>query len=162
MLSPTSQQLVIQKVEQCFDYANERFNQHFDLPKISFKQRGKVAGSARLQSNELRFNPILLQDNLDIFINEVVPHEVCHLLAHQLYGRVKPHGQEWQALMIDLYAVTPKTHHNMDIQKVAGEVFRYYCQCGTLELSIRRHNKITRGKQNYICRKCHSVLKIAS
>lgn len=153
-----SQQLVALKVTQCFELATAYFNRAFAHPTVLFNQRGKIAGSARLLSNEIRINPILLADNQDDFLAEVVPHEVCHLLAHQLYGRVKPHGKEWQALMKKLFALDPHTYHKMDVTKVQGKHFAYRCQCGPTTLSIRRHNKVRRGQQQYICRQCRTTL----
>ena len=158
-LSLNSQQLVIQKVEQCISHACSYFEQNFTLPKISFNQRGKIAGCARLQINELRFNPILLSDDLDAFLEVVVPHEVCHLLAHSLFGKVRPHGKEWQSLMLELFQVKGQTYHQMDVTKVKGKSFIYQCECGPIELSIRRHNKVIKGEQTYICRKCRSPLR---
>jgi SprT protein len=157
-LPSSSQQLVIQKVEQCINHASSYFKQRFRLPKISFNQRGKIAGCARLQSNELRFNPVLLSDNMDDFLEEVVPHEVCHLLAYKLFGKVRPHGKEWQSLMIELFGLKGQTYHQMDVTKVKGKSFNYQCECGPIELGIRRHNKVVKGKQIYICRKCRSPL----
>lgn len=157
-LSLTSQQLVIQKVEQCINHACCYFEQNFRLPKISFNQRGKIAGCARLQLNELRFNPVLLADNVDAFLQEVVPHEVCHLLAYTLFGKVRPHGKEWQSLMRELFDLKGQTYHQMDVTKVKGQSFSYQCACGPIELSIRRHNKVVRGKQTYICRNCRRPL----
>ena len=157
-LSFNSQQLVIQKVEQCLSHASAYFEQHFRLPKISFNQRGKIAGCARLQINELRFNPVLLSDNLDAFLEEVVPHEVCHLLAYTLFGKVRPHGKEWQSLMQKLFNLKGQTYHQMDVTKVKGKSFNYQCECGPIELGIRRHNKVLKGEQTYICRKCRSPL----
>ncbi len=157
-LSFNSQQLVIQKVEQCINHASSYFKQNFRLPKIGFKQRGKIAGCARLQTNELRFNPILLSDNVDAFLEEVVPHEVCHLLAYTLFGKVRPHGKEWQSLMLELFDLKGQTYHQMDVSKVKGKSFNYQCECGSIELGIRRHNKVVKGKQTYICRKCRSPL----
>jgi SprT protein len=152
------QQQINQRVEQCFAHASEYFQRSFEFPNIHFNQRGKIAGCARLQKNELRFNPVLLNDNLPLFLDEVVPHEVCHLLTYSLYGRVRPHGKEWQALMIELFGLSPHTYHKMDVTKVAGKHFDYQCQCGPITLSIRRHNKVLRGQQQYICRKCRSTL----
>jgi SprT protein len=154
----SSQQLVIQKVEQCIRHASSCFEQSFKSPKISFNQRGKIAGCARLQTNELRFNPVLLCDNIDDFLEEVVPHEVCHLLAYKLFGKVRPHGKEWQSLMIKLFGLKGQTYHQMDVTKVKGKTFNYQCECGPIELGIRRHNKVVKGKQTYICSKCRSPL----
>lgn len=159
-MSSHSQQLVSQKVEQCIHHASQYFEQNFKHPKINFNQRGKIAGSARLQFNELRFNPVLLEDNLDAFLQEVVPHEVCHLLAYTLFGKVRPHGKEWQSLMRNLFELNGQTYHQMDVAKVKGKSFNYQCECGTIELGIRRHNKVIRGEQIYICKKCRSPLKI--
>ncbi|MEP1383406.1 MAG: SprT-like domain-containing protein, partial [Paraglaciecola sp.] len=101
--------LVIQKIEQCYLTATDYFKRSFERPTIRFNQRGKIAGSARLQTNELRFNPVLLEDNQETFINEVIPHEVSHLLTYSLFGRVKPHGKEWQSIMIDVFKLQPST-----------------------------------------------------
>lgn len=159
-MSFNSQQLVIQKVEQCISHASAYFEQRFHSPKISFKQRGKIAGCARLQLNELRFNPVLLSDNVDAFLEEVVPHEVCHLLAYTLFGKVRPHGKEWKSLMLKLFNLKGQTYHQMDVTKVKGKCFNYRCECGPIELGIRRHNKVIRGKQSYICRKCRTPLTV--
>ena len=160
LLSFNSQQLVIQKVAKCINHASLYFEQNFKAPKISFNQRGKIAGCARLQLNELRFNPVLLADNLDAFLEEVVPHEVCHLLAYTLFGKVRPHGKEWQSLMLKLFKLKGQTFHQMDVAKVKGKCFNYQCACGPKELGIRRHNKVVKGEQIYICRKCKSPLKV--
>ena len=157
-MSSSTQQLVIQKVEQCTSHASSYFEQDFKLPEISFNQRGKIAGCARLQTNELRFNPVLLCDNVDAFIEEVVPHEVCHLLVYKLFGKVRPHGNEWQSLMFKLFGLKGQTYHQMDVTKVKGKSFNYQCECGPIELGIRRHNKVVKGQQTYICRKCRCPL----
>ena len=157
-LSLSTQQLVIKKVKQCIEHASTHFDQHFFLPKIRFSQKGKIAGCARLQTNELRFNPILLDDNVDVFLEEVVPHEVCHLLAYWLFGKVRPHGKEWQNLMLELFSLKGRTYHQMDVTKVKGKSFNYRCQCGPIELGIRRHNKLLTGKQIYVCKKCRCPL----
>ena len=153
-------QKINQRVEQCYAQAQHVLEQEFVLPKTFFNQRGKVAGSARLQTNELRFNPVLLEDNLQLFIDEVVPHEVCHLLTYQLHGRVKPHGRQWKMLMNLLFGLHGTTRHSMDVAKVQGRTFAYFCECGPIELSIRRHYKIVRHQQTYLCRRCKQTLLV--
>lgn len=151
-------QQVSRKVQQCYQRAYEVLGRRFPIPTIKFNQRGKVAGSARLQTNEIRLNQTLLLDNIHVFMDEVIPHEICHLLAYQLYGKVKPHGLQWQTLMLELFRLSPPTRHTMDTDKVAGKQFDYYCKCGPISLSIRRHNKVLRKQQQYICRKCGELL----
>jgi SprT protein len=150
---------VEQQVERCFEQAETALQKRFPRPKIYFTQRGKIAGCARLQSNELKFNPVLLSDNLQTFLAQVVPHEICHLLAYGLYGKVKPHGREWKTLMSGLFNLPGGAYHAMDVSKVTGKTFAYQCPCGPVELSIRRHNKIIRHQQRYICRNCQQPLR---
>jgi len=157
----SAKQQISQHVAVCINQASSYFSRVFPMPDINFKQRGKIAASAQLQKNTLRFNPVLMMDNLPRFLNEVVAHEVSHLLAFQLYGRVRPHGKEWQALMLEVFGVNPKTYHNMDVSKVVGRQLPYLCACGVVHLSIRRHNKVVRKIQRYRCLKCGEILQAA-
>lgn len=151
-------QQVAQQVEDCYQVAESKLGKRFPRPEIGFMLRGKSAGTAHLQLNKLRFNPKLLNDNQQAFLEDVIPHEICHLLAYQLYGRVKPHGREWQSLMISIYGREPRTTHSFDTQAVEGKTFEYYCQCGPVKLGIRRHNKVLRGETQYRCRRCGQQL----
>ncbi|GIU25500.1 SprT family zinc-dependent metalloprotease [Shewanella sp. MBTL60-007] len=157
--NPLHQQMA-QQVEHCYQVAESKLAKQFPRPEVAFTLRGKSAGTAHLQLNKLRFNPKLLQDNQQAFLEDVIPHEICHLLAFQLYGRVKPHGREWQSLMQSLYGRVPRTTHSFDTRAVEGKTFEYHCQCGPIKLSIRRHNKVVRGETQYRCRKCGSKLKL--
>ncbi|MDX2319042.1 MAG: SprT family zinc-dependent metalloprotease [Moritella sp.] len=150
--------LVLDKITACYQQAEQRLDRTFSRPIINFNQRGKAAGSARLQSNELRFNPILLQENQQHFIMHTVPHEVAHLLTYQLYGRTKPHGKEWQQIMNQIFELTANTTHSYDVSSVKGKTFTYICQCTEHQLTIRRHNKIVRDNIKYTCRFCKQSL----
>ncbi|MGZ9899502.1 SprT family zinc-dependent metalloprotease [Shewanella gaetbuli] len=153
------QQQVLDKVEADYQAAERYFNRSFPRPQVQFTLRGKSAGTAHLQLNKLRFNPVLLRENVTDFVSDVVPHEISHLLAYQLYGRVKPHGKEWQSLMIKVFARAAKTTHQLNTTSVQGKQFDYFCDCGTVQLTIRRHNNIQRGKTQYRCRICLQSLK---
>lgn len=153
-----NQAQILRCVENCYQQAEQQLNRSFPRPEVNFKLRGKSAGTAHLQLNKLRFNATLLEENTAEFISQVVPHEICHLLAYQLYGRVKPHGKEWQSLMIKLYQLRPSTTHNLDISSVEGNTYEYQCACGPVSLSVRRHNKILRQQTQYRCRRCSQTL----
>lgn len=142
-----------------FDGASKQRGYDFIMPSLVFSQRGKIAGSAALVKNQIRLNSVLYSDNIDVFLAEVIPHELAHLLVFQQYGRVKPHGVEWQKMMIEVFALEPRVRHSMDVSKVQGRVFSYNCSCGPVHLSIRRHNKVKSGKQQYLCAKCRQTLK---
>lgn len=154
------QQALLAECERCYHIAETKLKRQFPRPEISFKLRGKCAGIAHLQLNRLRFNPVLYQENMQAFLEQVVPHEIAHLICYQVYGKTKPHGQEWQQIMWHIFNVSPKTTHNFDLASVKTKGINYQCQCGRVELSIRRHNKVLRGQAKYLCRRCHQELTL--
>ncbi|MGL4473623.1 MAG: SprT family zinc-dependent metalloprotease [Shewanella sp.] len=163
MPSPVSiaNDLIIQLKQACEDSylrAEEQLQRKIPRASISLALRGRSAGTAHLQQNKLRFNPVLLQENSSEFFTTVVPHEICHLLCFQLFGRVKPHGKEWQHLMRSIYGLTPRVTHSFNVQSVSGSQFTYYCQCGPIMLTIRRHNKVVKQQMKYRCRRCQQIL----
>ena len=149
---------VQRKLAETLQLAENYFQRKFPVPTISYDLRGVKAGIAYLQKNVIKFNRTLLLENSDEFIRQVVPHELAHLIVYQVFGRVKPHGQEWQAVMTQLFNLPPDTCHQFDIKNVQGETFEYSCACQTHFLSTRRHNRIVREKIEYLCRKCKGKL----
>ncbi|CZF83680.1 Protein SprT [Grimontia celer] len=147
-----------QRVSECITLANKQLGSEFAVPAIRFDIRGKTAGMALLQRWQLRFNPVLLEENVEAFFDEVVPHEISHLVVYARFGKVRPHGKEWQAVMSQVFGVIPKTTHSFDVSSVQGKTFTYQCGCDHIELSIRRHNKVQREQVQYVCRRCKRPL----
>ncbi|WP_434086590.1 SprT family zinc-dependent metalloprotease [Shewanella acanthi] len=156
-VSPLEQQ-IHDRIETCYQEAEVYFKRSFIRPITQFTLRGKSAGTAHLQQNRLRFNPVLLKENSEAFLAEVVPHEICHLLCFTLYGKTKPHGREWQSLMRRVFKVNPKTTHSFNTETVTSNDVEYRCLCGPIRLSIRRHNKVMRGETRYLCKRCKTQL----
>ncbi|UJF19055.1 SprT family zinc-dependent metalloprotease [Vibrio sp. SS-MA-C1-2] len=154
-----NQQHSLQKVEQCLGLVNQKLNLSLPMPNVQFNQRGKIAGTAHLQKWEIRLNPILLAENSTDFIKQVIPHEIAHLIAFHLYGRVRPHGHQWQSIMREIFQLEPKTTHNFDITSLQGKLFDYQCQCQQHQLTVRRHNSIQRQQRQYRCRQCGCELQ---
>ena len=157
MLTFEDKKALAVKGEDCFILAECFFDRAFPRPTYFFNQRGRSAGSAHLQKNLIKFNPILYLQNKAIFIEHVVAHEIAHLITYQLYGKVKPHGKEWQQIMTQVFHLPANTTHQLDITDVQGKLFIYHCSCSQHQLTIRRHNNIKKGTR-YLCRKCKSAL----
>ncbi len=137
------------KLAECLAIANQHFSREFPSPTITYKLRGKAAGKAYLQLNEIKLNPVLFAENEDAFINEVVPHELAHLITHQVFGRVRPHGNEWKYVMEKVFNVQAKTTHSFEISSVQGKTFEYRCACTVYPLSSRRHIMDLRYQSSY-------------
>ncbi|WP_421134749.1 SprT family zinc-dependent metalloprotease [Alteromonas sp. A079] len=138
--------------------AEQFFSQPFVRPALTFRRSGKNAGTAFLQQNRINLHPTLFKENAEAFIRTVIPHEISHLLVWTLYGRVKPHGKEWQAVMQNVFNLHPSTTHRFDVSSVTTAGYAYHCECNTHNLTTRRHNKILRGTE-YRCRACGITLK---
>lgn len=149
---------IARRLRSCLDLAEHYFNRTFPMPSFNFKVRGMKAGVAYLQQNEIRFNRTLLLENSEEFLRQVVPHELAHLLVYQQFGRVQPHGKEWQMVMQDLFQLPADTCHQFDTHSVRGQTFAYRCDCQTHQLSIRRYQNILRKSAVYHCRVCKKAL----
>jgi len=161
MLNEIDKKALLLRGEDCFILAECFFGRPFKRPTYLFNQRGRSAGTAHLQDNLIKFNAILFVQNRDVFIGQVVAHEVAHLIVYQQYGKVRPHGKEWQHVMQIVFNRPAQRTHSLDTNDVIGQQFVYQCQCTRHQLTIRRHNKILKGAK-YVCKKCRGELKISA
>ena len=125
--------------------ANLKLGRHYPEPVLVYQQRGTSAGTAWLEKNEIRLNPVLLLENQQAFIDEVVPHELAHLL-------------EWKWMMESVLGVPALRTHRFELDSVRKNTFPYRCQCQQHQLTVRRHNRVMRGEATYRCVRCGDVL----
>nr|WP_298144068.1 SprT family zinc-dependent metalloprotease [uncultured Pseudomonas sp.] len=148
------------RVEVCYQQAEAFFKQTFVRAEVSFKLRGQKAGVAHLTENKLRFNPQLYLENREDFLKQTVPHEVAHLIAHQLFGlKIQPHGEEWQLIMRGVYHLPPNRCHSYAVTRRKTSQFIYRCDCpqGEFPFSAQRHALAAKGRR-YFCRRCKVTL----
>ena len=155
------QQAVMRRLRDDLAQANHILKTDYPEPSINYQQRGTTAGSAYCSLWQIRLNARLLLENGQRFIDEVVPHELAHLLVHRHFGRVEPHGKQWQYMMEKVLNVSANRTHRFDIISVQGKTFPYRCSCQQHMLTIRRHNRIQRGETEYRCRQCREILQPA-
>jgi len=143
-----------------------------NVPVIEFSKRGTTAGTCEynFQTGEgiLNFNPEIMRDNFDVFIDRTVAHEVAHYITDRVYGlimrgsRVSHHGKEWKRTMRILGVKDIKRCHSYRVDNISRrktKKFQYECDCGIEHVvSTVTHNRMQRGHRSYVCVKCHSKL----
>lgn len=97
-------------------------------------------------------------ENQQAFIDEVVPHELAHLLVWKHFGRVSPHGKEWKWMMESVLGVPARRTHQFELESVRPNTFPYRCKCQQHQLTVRRHNRVVRGETTYRCVHCGETL----
>lgn len=132
-------------------------------PVIRFNLRGQSAGQFRIDAGGclIRYNLALLARHGEDFLRRTVPHETAHYLAWLLHGRgIRPHGEEWQAIMARLGA-DPSRCHQFDVSGLKARRlvhYDYHCGCADHRLTSIRHRRIREGMR-YLCRTCGEPLR---
>ena len=163
-INRTQQQQVVRATEHFIGVAGELLDRSFPIIPVHFNLRGRAAGMYRVRGSEreIRYNPYLFAKYFDDNLTNTVPHEVAHYIIDCCYGlrRVRPHGREWQQLMLKLGA-EPEVTCRYDLSGVPQrrqQRFEYRCECRSHQLTTIRHNKVQRGNASYLCKVCRQPL----
>ncbi len=159
------QQRVIAQTREYLTRAAEILQREFTDIRVCFDLKGRAAGMYCIREDRrwIRYNPYIFAKYFDDNLQQTVPHEVAHYVIEQVYGHqtVRPHGREWQALMLSLGAEPERTCH-YDLQGVPLRQQHYHgyaCACSSYQLTRRRHNRIVRDGVRYYCRQCKQALQ---
>ncbi len=171
MIEPIDQTRRDRVLEQTEDYivkAEEALERPFDRIPVLFDLKGTTAGMFRAhgRQREIRYNPWIFSKYWEINLHGTVPHEVAHYIVHEVYGsgKVKPHGEEWQALM-QYFGADPEVTFKLDLEDIPQRRQRthpYHCGCREHQVSTTRHNRMLKGKGVYLCRYCNGRLVFAA
>ncbi|MDR8300448.1 SprT family protein, partial [Acinetobacter baumannii] len=63
------QQAVMRRLREHLTNANRKLERRYAEPTLVYQQRGTSAGTAWLEKNEIRLNPVLLLENQREFID---------------------------------------------------------------------------------------------
>lgn len=150
-------------VRKYLEIAYHEYKQYFTMPTIVYTRRGVIAATAYQHEWKISLNPILLMENLDDMINQTVPHEVAHLVAHQVFGRIKVHGREWKSVM-RAFSLKSERCHSYDTtnsrvrRKHKRARYSYDCNCTENCCSGPTvFNRVQSGVK-YTCKKCKKCL----
>jgi SprT protein len=96
-------------------------------------------------------------NNQNEFVDTTVPHEVCHLIAHQVYGRnIQAHGNEWKYVMSKL-GQEPTRCHSMKVEPARKlATYSYTCKkCGKkVSFTSIAHKRAQKDSTLYSHRNC--------
>jgi len=155
---------VRQETERFIASAEDVLERRFERIPVRFDLSGTTAGMFRADGRmrEIRYNPWIFAKYYEINLAGTVPHEVAHYIVHEVYGarRVRPHGEEWQALM-HYFGADPEVTFKLDLADIPQRRQRthpYRCECRAHVVSTTRHNRILRGQGQYLCRYCNASL----
>ena len=167
MIEPIDEHLrqqVLDRTEHFIVCAEEVLERPFDRIPVRFDLRGTTAGMFRAhgRQREIRFNPWIFAKYWEVNLGGTVPHEVAHYVVHEVYGfgRVKPHGDEWRALM-HYFDADPEVTFKLDLADIPQRRQRthpYRCGCRDHDVSTTRHNRMLKGQGTYLCRYCSERL----
>lgn len=122
---------VYDKVVETIRKLSALYSTQFPVPEIKFTVRGTAAGWADLDNGFINFNDKLLSRNEQTFIDEIVPHEVCHMICSLVHPEMTDyHGPEWQEMMRRL-GVEPNALHKYDVNDIIRKTKKFACvNCG--------------------------------
>lgn len=94
----------------------------------------------------VRFNPRYMISHMPEILAYTVPHEIAHIVAVTVYGKIRPHGPEWRHVMIHVFGVDAHVTHDY--------TYPYACNCMVHNLEEHTHNQIQSGKKLFECKHC--------
>jgi len=148
-MSPSSalKARAIKKVEWCLEKVKTELQVSLHMPEVTFDLRGRTAGYAYWVRNKIHLNGYLLAKYADEFIEEVVTHEMAHLVAYNLTPRkkIKPHGNEWKQVML-FFGREPNRCHSFKTKPARRtQQFLVACACSTYTFGPTRVKRMKSG-----------------
>lgn len=152
---------VKEKVNQCLTILLGAEVAKYVNITVEFKNGIKtVAGLAYQDEQRIVLNEDLFLANKQAFFDEIIGHEVCHIIQHILHPNEKlHHGKRWKELMTML-GLKPAVYHQLDVSAVDNKVFRYVCNCDNgfryHQILEKTHNQLQNVGKIVKCGGCDS------
>lgn len=138
---------------KCIDIANRKFNVNLDNVEVTFRKRG-LSGAMAWRNGiryGIEFNTQLLEtgDSIDQIINEVIPHEVAHLVCFLNPSYGENHNRGWKNVCIILGGSGSRTA-KMNLNRTRKTRSYIYEVSGkSIQVGSIRHGRIQRGTKSY-------------
>ena len=159
MVTKQLQQALESEIARCVSRARDLVLCEFSEPSFRLDLRGRIAGLALLKEHCIRLNIDMLLRYGNRFIDQVVAHELAHLLAFRRFGSsIRPHGREWKWIMREVFERQASVTHDFTVKLAHKKVVWYRCSCPEpREFSLTRHRRALAGTI-YTCQVCRQTL----
>lgn len=114
------------------------------------KRMVRAAGVSYPDRRLIRLSVPQWERNDDVFNENTVKHEACHVIA----GHAAGHGPRWRDTM-QRAGLEPQQYHTAGI---ATDI-KVRCGCRVFTITKQRERKMQQGS-NYLCRLCKQRLKL--
>ncbi len=86
----------------------------FEMPVLRFDGRIKVLAYSYYKTNVIRISKGWWINNSELFITDIIPHEIAHQIDYYLHGdsEADVHSALWQEIMRN-YGIEPLTHYEV-------------------------------------------------
>ena len=89
----------------------------FNPPKIVLCNRlTRTLGKCYYWENRIHLANKVLVKNVDVYMTDILPHEIAHQVSYNIYGEEKQgrkcHGLEWREIMFS-YGIFPNVTYKM-------------------------------------------------
>lgn len=105
----------------------QKFPQEIHEIYVTYDLGGKTAGTACREDSgrfHIQYNPMIMVENLQEFLNDTVPHEVAHLIADEFFKEMWPKGVDhsslWKFVMIK-FGKNPQRCHDYEVEHLHGK-----------------------------------------
>jgi SprT protein len=152
------------RVVDCLEVGAEKTRKSLRFDGIKFFHRSSTAGYVvPSRDNAVYINLELYKKNPDVFLSEIIPHEVAHLFASKIAPKENFHGVTWKKVMKNIFGLDPIRCHRMDVEGVGlkRQKFLYVCNCMKHQVGAIKHKKIKNGTK-YGCVHCKKELVFLS
>jgi len=152
LIMKTNNQRVIDRMEECLEMVKPAFPYiDFYLPNISYSLKGSTAGLVDFRTETLKFNEVLLNENLEAFITDTVAHEMAHWIDHLVYDSYR--------IKYDINGKRiPTSCHGIRWKEIMGILGQEPNRCHSYKTN---HVKRRTRRYSYVCSSCNHKLGIA-
>lgn len=150
MTTVTPQQQVINRCKEVFALAETMYGVDLSKVSISFDLKGRAAGTAGAKGfprrYAMRFNYDMLQRELKKILDEVVPHEIAHIVCFMKPALGRNHDYGWAHVCKTLGGNGKRTH-DMEVIYGKGTTYEYTTDKGiSVRLNDKYHSDIQKGR----------------